>query len=223
MPKGEITSHAQSLSLYDDFLAQAGLDRLQKILARYELMKMVTEVPGDIVECGVFKGSGIYTLSKIAKLLTPHTGRKIIGFDFFGEKRNTSFKRTADKEVLDFHDKNLADEDRIVQNLAKHNIKNVELVAGDVTKTTKEYAQKNLGFRIALLYLDVDNYEGTLGILKNLYPLVTPGGIVVFDEYGIRGHGESDAVHDYFKGTPLKLHSLTIANTPPAYLIKGEV
>src|SRR3989338_6448575 len=126
MAKGEINVNAQSISLYDDFLAEASLDRLQKILARYELMKMVSEVPGDIVECGVFKGSGIYTLSKIAKLLTPHTGRKIVGFDFFGEKRNTSFKRKADKQVLDFHDKDLADKDRILQNLAKQNIKNVE-------------------------------------------------------------------------------------------------
>ncbi len=223
MSKDKTEPNKQSLSLYDDFLAEASLDRLQKILARYELMKMVSEVPGDIVECGVFKGSGIYTLSKMAKLLTPHTGRKIIGFDFFGEKRNASFKRKADKDVLDFHDKNLADKERILQNLAQHDIRNVELVAGDVTETTKEYAKQNLGFRIALLYLDVDNYEGTLGILKNLYPLIAPGGIVVFDEYGIRGHGESDALHDYFKGTKLKLHSLTIANTPPAYLVKGEV
>lgn len=223
MPKDETEAKKRSLSLYDDFLAETSLDRLQKILARYELMKLVTGVPGDIVECGVFKGSGIYTLAKIAKLLTPHTGRKIIGFDFFGEKRTASFKNKVDADVLDFHDKKLADKDRILHNLAKNGISNVELVAGDVTLSTKEYAKRNLGFRIALLYLDVDNYEGTLGILKNLYPLVAPGGIVVFDEYGIRGHGESDAVHDYFKTVPLKLRSLTIANTPPAYLIKGEI
>lgn len=214
------TAHDVNLSLYDDFLAHTSLDRMQKILARYELMKLVSEVPGDIVECGVFRGSGIYTLAKIARLLTPHTGRRIIGFDFFDTDRTARFKRKADKQVLDLHDKKFADKERILANLKELGIGNVELIGGDVTLTTREYAETNLGCRIALLYLDVDNYEGTLAILKNLYPLVTPGGLVVFDEYGVRGHGESDAVHDYFKGKKEKLHSLTITNTPPAYLVK---
>lgn len=222
MAKKEQNNNA-NLSLYDDFLAHTSLDRMQKILARYELMKLVSEVPGDIVECGVFKGSGIYTLAKISRLLTPHTGRKIIGFDFFDTERKSSFKKKEDQAVLDMHDKKFADKERILENVKKMGITNVELIAGDVTKTTKTYAEKNLGFRIALLYLDVDNYEGTLAILKNLYPLVSPGGIVVFDEYGIRGHGESDAVHDYFKGTEQELKSLSFVNTPPAYLVKKRV
>ena len=183
-------------------------------------MKLVSSVPGDIVECGVFKGSGIYTLAKMNKLLTPHTGRKIIGFDFFGGERGTRFREKKDQEVLDLHDKKLAEKDAILENLSKLGINTVELVAGDVAQTTKAYAQKHLGFRIAMLYLDVDNYEGTLAILQNFYPLVSPGGIVVFDEYGVRGHGESDAIHEYFKGTKISLKSLAIANTPPAYLIK---
>lgn len=210
----------QSLNLYDEFLAKTSIDRLQKILARHELMKLVQEIPGDIVECGVFKGSGIYTLAKLVRLLTPHTGRKVVGFDFFGAKRPTGLKRIQDKDVLDFHDKNLADKESILANLKMLGINNVELIAGDVAETSKAYVKNNMGFRIALLYLDVDNYEGTLAILKNFYPLVSPGGIVAFDEYGVRGHGESDAVHDYFRGKRIRLHSLSFAATPPAYLVK---
>src|SRR3989338_7756564 len=94
----------KNLALYDEFLAKTGVDRLQKILARYELLKMVGTVPGDIVECGVFKGSGIYTFGKISRLLTPHTGRKIVGFDFFDAARAMSRKppkRTL-KKIWDF-------------------------------------------------------------------------------------------------------------------------
>ena len=75
-------NNRQNLDLYDEFLAKTAIDRLQKILARYELLKMIKDIPGDIVECGVFKGSGVYTLAKINHLLMPHSGRKIIGFDF---------------------------------------------------------------------------------------------------------------------------------------------
>lgn len=213
----------QNLALYDEFLAKTETDRLQKILARYELLKMVQTVPGDIVECGVFKGSGIYTLAKISKLLTPHTGRRIVGFDFFDGARGVSFKRKEDEGVLALHDKKFSDRESILANLREQGIRNVELVAGDVAKTTLTYAKANLGFRIALLYLDVDNYEGTLAILKNFYPLVSPGGVVVFDEYGVRGHGESDAVHEYFRGKNIELRALSFANTPPAYLIKESI
>ena len=38
-----------------------------------------------------------------------------------------------------------------------------------------------------LIYLDVDNYDGTLEILKNLYKKMAKGGIIVFDEYALQG------------------------------------
>ena len=44
----------RDLRLYDKFLGSTGPERLQKIFARYELFKLVQDVPGDIVECGVF-------------------------------------------------------------------------------------------------------------------------------------------------------------------------
>ena len=210
----------KSLGIYDEFLAQTSLDRLQKISARYELLTKIREIPGDLVECGVFKGSGLYTLAKLNQILMPRMGRKIVGFDFFETQRNSEFKRKQDKKVLDWHKENWTSQKTILANLAAVGIKNVELVAGNVTKTTKQYAQKNLGFRIAMLYLDVDNYEGTLGILENLFPLITPGGLVVFDEYAVRGHGESDAINEYFKGQKVKLQSLPWANTPTAYIVK---
>ncbi|MBI5728756.1 MAG: class I SAM-dependent methyltransferase [Candidatus Magasanikbacteria bacterium] len=212
----------ETLNLYDKFLAEASIDRLQKILARYELFKMVHDVPGDLVECGVFKGSGIYTLAKLQRLFMPHGDRRIVGFDFFGADRTTSFERVEDKKVLDEHAKTWSSQETILASLAKQDIRNVELVAGNVIATTAQYARDHVGFRISLLYLDVDNYEGTLAILKNLYPLVSPGGLVVFDEYAIRGHGESDAVDAYFKDNPPHLRSLPWANTPSAYFIKEK-
>lgn len=212
----------QILNLYDDFLAKTSMDRLQKILARYELLKIIINVPGDIVECGVFKGSGIYTFAKLHKILMPNNTRKIIGFDFFNADRKADFKRKEDKKVLDWHGENWSAEKTILKNLSDMGINNVELIAGNVIETTKNYAKNNLGFRIAFLYLDVDNYEGTLAILKNLYPLVSPGGVVIFDEYSIRGHGESDAVNEYFKGSNVEIKSFPWANTPGAYIIKDK-
>lgn len=217
--KVDIISNLSSLRLYDDFLANTGVDRLQKILARYELFKMAMDVPGNIVECGVMRGSGIYTWAKLQKIFKPNNETRIVGFDFFEKNRKIKFKYEKDRQVLAAHSAWLGRE-TIIENLQNMGIDNIELVAGDVAKTTKEFAKQNLGFRISLLYLDVDVYDGTLACLRNLYPLVSPGGVIVFDEYGYRGYGESNAVDEYFQRQKIQLKSIPWANTPTAYFIK---
>jgi hypothetical protein len=210
-----------ALSLYDDFLRETGVDRLQKILARYELFKLANKVPGDIVECGIFKGSGIYTWVKLLQLFKPHSTTRVIGFDFFEADRSTAtFKHSEDKACVDQHAVGWQSPDAIRSHCAAWGFDRLDLIAGDVTLTAKRFAERELGARIALLYVDVDNYEGTKAILENLYPLVVPGGLVVFDEYGLHGYGESSAVDEYFAGRPVELRSLTWAATPSAYVIK---
>jgi hypothetical protein len=51
--------------------------------------------------------------------------------------------------------------------------------------------------RIAVLRLDTDQYESTLHELTHLYPRVSPGGIIVVDDYG-KHAGATRAVDDYF-------------------------
>lgn len=216
----EKTIQKSSFDFYDEFLAKTAVDRLQKILSRYEMLKMTTEIPGDIVECGVFKGSGIYTLAKLLRLLMQNQGKKIIGFDFFEAPRSVRLRDKQDKKCLDCHAARLSSRETILKNLRNLELPAAELIVGDVAKTTKKYCEKNLGFRISFLYLDVDNYEGTLAVLRNLFPRVTRGGLIVFDEYAKEGYGESDAVEDYFKKLPVKIRALPIANTPSAYIVK---
>ena len=41
---------------YNNLLLSDDISRLRKIFARYELFKKTINIPGDIIECGVFKG-----------------------------------------------------------------------------------------------------------------------------------------------------------------------
>ena len=54
-----------------------------KLLARTLLFEQVKDVPGDILEFGVFKGTGLLTFLKLKRYLCPNTMKKIVGFDFF--------------------------------------------------------------------------------------------------------------------------------------------
>ncbi len=216
-------SSEQSMKSYDSFLANSEVDRLQKILTKYELFKMIMEIPGDIVECGVHSGSGVYLYSKLLQIFKPHSIQRVIGFDFFGQKKKHSSKYKIDNDTIDEHlDSSVfgSDPKTILQNLKKVGLENVDLIAGDVKISTKNYVKNNLGFRISMLILDVDNYEGTLHALKNLYPLVTKGGIIVLDEYALRTYGESNAVDEYFSNQNIKIKTISWAITPSAYIIK---
>ena len=207
------------LQIYDRFLRDTNVDRLQKILSRYELFKKILNVPGDICECGVFKGSGIFTWVKLLKLFKPNNDFKVIGFDFFEKKSRPKSKYKLDKKVQAFHNIGAISQKDLFKKCEEWNFKNLKLYAGDVKKTSKKYARDSLGSRIALLYLDVDNYEGTLEILKNLYNKMAKGGVIAFDEYALQGHGESDAVDKFLYNKKIKLKSFSCAKTPTAYII----
>ena len=143
--------------------------RIGKLIYHYEIYKKITNIPGDIIECGVFKGAGIFTWVKLLKLFKPNNDFKVIGFDFFKNKNRPKLKYKLDKKVVDFHKAGAISQKDLFKKCEEWNFKNLKLYAGDVKKTSKKYARESLGSRIALLYLDVDNYEGTLEILKNLY------------------------------------------------------
>ena len=210
----------QSLFSYDEFLANCSFDRVQKIIWKYELFKMVQNIPGDIVECGVHKGSGIYLYAKLLKIFKPNSLVKVVGFDFFGKPQKINNKYEIDLKVNQNHTGHGSKQKEIINNLKKFGISNVKLIPGDVCITTKDYVKKNVGFRISMLVLDVDNYEGTFECLNNLYSNVTRGGIIVLDEYALEKYGESDAVDDFLKDKKLKIKSVPWSATPSAYIIK---
>jgi hypothetical protein len=49
--------------------------------------------------------------------------------------------------------------------------------------------------QIAMLRLDGDLYESTLVSLRHLYPLVTPGGFIIIDDYCLKGCREACEIY----------------------------
>ena len=209
---------------YNNFLISEDITRLRKILARYELFKKTIDIPGDIVECGVFNGVSFMFWLKCLKIFSPNSQKKVLGFDMFsGFPKNLEKKEkiSAKKYVKSSKFKGL---DPI--NLSKkakkifNNNKNFELIKGDITKTSPKYVSKNYGFKISLLHLDLDTYSGTKSALINFFPKVSKGGVIILDEYGSRGWGETDAVDEFLYEKKYKVNLLNNTETPSGYIIK---
>ena len=209
---------------YNLLIESGDTERLKKILTRYELFKLSEDVPGDIIECGVFKGTAQIFWLKLLKIFDHNSPKKVIGFDTFGDfpKSTLAFEKKAAKEFQresKFNKKNILN--IINAKIKKAGLDNRSLlIKGDIIKTSKSYVKKNRGFRISLLNLDLDTYEGTKHALKNFFPLVSKGGVIIFDEYGSRGWGESEAIDEFFKDTQYKIKKTEFGYKPTAYLIK---
>ena len=63
---------------YNKLLLSQDIERIRKMLIRYSL-----NIPGDIIECGVFKGVGLMYWLKLLRIFAPDSLKKVIGFDTF--------------------------------------------------------------------------------------------------------------------------------------------
>ena len=74
--------------LYNGFFLHNDIERLRKFLVREHFFKMSLELPGDIVEVGVFKGTGIAQMLKLREIFIPASNKKVIGFDLFTQSNS---------------------------------------------------------------------------------------------------------------------------------------
>ena len=51
------------------------------------------------------------------------------------------------------------------------------------------FVEENPGLRISLMHVDCDLYQPTRVAIETLWPRVVRGGVVIFDDYGIRPGG----------------------------------
>ena len=70
---------AQKWDYENGFYLTSNSTRIAKILAHYELYKSIINLPGQIVECGVFKGISLIRYAAFREVLENPYSRKIIG------------------------------------------------------------------------------------------------------------------------------------------------
>ena len=85
-------------NIENSFYLNSDVSRLNKALCQFELFKKTVTLRGDIVECGVFKGSSLIRLLTFRDLLIKKIKKKVLGFDSFGKFPNQVIKE--DKKLF---------------------------------------------------------------------------------------------------------------------------
>jgi hypothetical protein len=215
---------------FNDFIFSDDLKLTGKLLHRFEHFLKVKNLPGDIVEIGVFKGSGISTFMKFIEVYCPNSNKKVIGFDIFD---TIEAKDILDKDGDTDKDNMIVVYDRVgSDDLTIESVTNrlkqtkisqdkFKLIKGDVQHSIPKFLDENRGFRISLLYIDVDLDRPTYHSLKHLWDRILPGGVILFDEYEYHKFSESVGVERFLKEMNLD-YNLKSTNwvAPTAFMIK---
>lgn len=212
---------------FNSFIFSKDTKVLAKLLWRTKFLLDTKDVPGDIVECGVFKGSGLLSYLKIKSVFFPNAFKKVIGFDFFNTDSLIQSLTDHDKETMNkmFVDRNTNINEQYIDylyNMAERcgfDKTDLELIKGDVSITSAEYLKNRPGAKISLLYVDVDLEKPTYDLLTNFWPLISKGGIIVLDDYGYHQWTEAKGADKFADDHNLIIYPID-ASTPTAYIIK---
>lgn len=196
--------------------------RINKLLAHYELYKMILGMPGHLFEFGVYKAASLIRFATFRDLLENDFSRKIIGFDAFGAFPSDNLKLEGDREFIrDFEQKGGfgLDVEEVQGLLEWKGFNNVELIKGDVFQTLTPYLESNPEARIAMLHLDMDVKEPTEFVLEVCFDRLIPGGLIIFDDYNAVP-GATICVDHFISKRRLKLEKLPFYKVP-AYVRKS--
>jgi len=194
--------------------------RISKLIYHYEIYKKIISLPGDVVECGVFKGISLTRFLTFREILENNNSRKINGFDVFGKfpKPNNQ----GDKSFLKSWEKNAGDgidAQELNDILLEKKFLNFELVKGDVKKTIPNLIKEQPHLKISLLHLDMDIYEPTKFVLNKLFSYVVKGGIILIDDYN-SVFGATKATDEFLNlNKNLEIKKLNFYKIP-SYIIK---
>ena len=218
-----------SQSMYDsetDFNLQMDKERLSKFLIHYEIFKKIINVKGDIVECGIFKGTSFVRLALFRELFKKKCN--LIGFDTFTDTYpNTSFEneRKHREHWIKTAGHSSISKKQLENVFKKKKIKNVKLVKGDVLNTVPNFIKKNRKLKISFLNIDLAFVEPTECALDYLYDNVSKGGAIVFDNYGGTGkdgtfyEGETKVIKKFLQRRKKNIKFLDYF-VRPSYIIK---
>jgi len=165
-------------------------------------------IPGDFVECGVWRGGSVMAMAAELSSLGIQERRIWLYDTFSGMTAPTSVDIEAGTGVSAaamLESTVVADGDNVwcvagledvTANVRStgYPMENFTFVEGDVAQTLQQVCPE----KISLLRLDTDWYESTRVELEVLYPRLSVGGVCIFDDYG-HWQGARKAVDEYFE------------------------
>jgi O-methyltransferase len=176
---------------YYDLAAPKSLVSPDRCHVLYTLLRQAISVPGDIWECGVYKGG---TAAMMAAMLNHYApAKRLYLFDTFEGMPDTDAKKDWHK-AGDFSDTSL---EMVSAYVGRE--KQCVFRKGFIPDTFKGLEASTVAFA----HIDVDIYKSIKDCLDFIWPRLSVGGFIIFDDYGFPTcPGARLAVDEFFSDKP---------------------
>ena len=173
----------------------------------YQLCRLAHRVEGDTAECGVWTGAGSYLIcqANIASKLerTHHIFDSFEGVSAPGDMDGTHWTKGDLSCPLE----------RVQENLSE--FEKVAYYPGWIPDRFSDISDKKFAF----VHIDVDLYEPTRDSIEFFYARLSPGGILLCDDYGFSTcPGATQAFDEFLADKPESAISLSGGG---GFIIKG--
>ncbi len=159
-----------------------GMQRLTSLQHCVETV-LAEDVPGDLVECGVWRGGACILMRAVLAAYGDETRCVWLADSFEGVPRSDPAKYKADKGIRAQFAAGIlgVSEAEVRANFERYGLLDdqVRFLPGWFKDTLHDAPID----RIAVLRLDGDLYESTIQALDALYPRLSPGGFCIIDDY----------------------------------------
>lgn len=180
--------------------SMVGLRRLDHLHQCVETV-LAEGVPGHFIETGVWRG-GVIILMRAVLMAHGVTDREVWAADSFAGVPAGRLDEDLASQLHEYPELAVS-ADEVRENLRLYGLLDgqVKFLEGLFGETLPYVADR----RFALVRLDGDLYESTRDALENLYPVLSPRGYVIVDDYGSYD-GCRKAVDEYIAAHRLDVH-----------------
>lgn len=185
------TSPGANVQKLQNFTKYVSCGDVGRFLCRSRIFEHILQVPGSIIECGVFMGGGLMTWGHLSAVLEPlNHVRRIVGIDSFAGFPGIAAEDHTTKDALaQLNGLNAGSYDDLTEAIRLYDlyrplghIPRVQLVRGNAIDVIPKFVQETPHLVVALLYLDFDLFEPTEVAIRNFLPYMPKGSIIAFDE-----------------------------------------
>lgn len=157
---------------YNTLRIQTGTSFKAHLAMALKILETPPDVPGDIVECGAWKGGSSTNLSLVCRIV----GRRLKIFDSF---QGLPEPRAGDREAVHYRAGEYAGTlDEVRRNISRYGALDVcEFVQGWFHETLP-----NLDRPVLLAFLDVDLEDSLHTCVRYIWPRLVPNGHLFTDE-----------------------------------------
>lgn len=202
---------------YEHFPCFVGAKTLARFVSLYQCYQMTLGIAGHMAEVGVYRGAASLFLAKLSLLYEPHATTQLHGFDWFREPTARDLEATPRQHQ--YYEPYERIRDLIeVQGLQRY----VLLHRMDVITELENFFNEHSHLQFKLVFLDAGEYDIVARCLREFWPRLTSGGVVIFDQFNHEvAPGETTAVKHLLPSDAV-IRTFPHGGMPTAYVVKGE-